>query len=241
MADKKSPEQGETRKELEALLDKLDEESLQFLKQQAEILIYSGELEEARKKAAEAARNINRVQKQRRRDSRTDAEAAQDAETGKAGSDERTGCAGRRGARPARAAGQHHPQKRDLVPHHRDRHAGLFQPAGDARAHAHSARRGRCRRRGEAAAPLARAGEKRLSQRHRHRARGRPAACRAVVGDRVDLQSRLIERRQPSPFAEDPEAGPDQGCDPVAAGGRISYDGDNFFEPGPSMSNGVVA
>ncbi len=88
MADKKLPEQGETRKELEALLDKLDEESLQFLKQQAEILIYSGELEEARKKAAEAARNINRVQKQRRRDSRTDAEAAKDAETGKAGSDE---------------------------------------------------------------------------------------------------------------------------------------------------------
>ena len=64
MADKKLPEQGETRKELEALLDKLDEESLQFLKQQADILIYSGELEEARKKAA------------------------QDAETGKAGSDE---------------------------------------------------------------------------------------------------------------------------------------------------------
>jgi len=42
MADKKLPEQGETRKELEALLDKLDEESLQFLKQQADILIYSG-------------------------------------------------------------------------------------------------------------------------------------------------------------------------------------------------------
>ncbi|MFP4567129.1 MAG: hypothetical protein ACLFNX_11565 [Spirochaetaceae bacterium] len=75
MAENAASDGDDTRAELEALLDRLDEESLQFLKQQAEILIYSSELEEARRKAAEAARNINRVQKQRRRDSRTDAEA----------------------------------------------------------------------------------------------------------------------------------------------------------------------
>ncbi|MFP4232396.1 MAG: hypothetical protein ACLFRR_11175 [Spirochaetaceae bacterium] len=43
--------------EIAALLDKLDEESLRFLKQQAEVLLYSGELAAARKKAAEAAHN----------------------------------------------------------------------------------------------------------------------------------------------------------------------------------------
>lgn len=53
----------DTRAELDALLDRLGEESLLFLKQQAEILLYSSELEEARRKAAEAARNLKEVQR----------------------------------------------------------------------------------------------------------------------------------------------------------------------------------
>jgi hypothetical protein len=63
----------ETRAELEALLEKLGEESLLFLKQQAEILLYSSELEEARRKAAEAARNLKHVQRSPRAED-TDAE-----------------------------------------------------------------------------------------------------------------------------------------------------------------------
>ncbi|NBF41317.1 MAG: hypothetical protein GVY14_12970 [Spirochaetes bacterium] len=100
MAEKPASDEDDTRTELEALLDKLDEESLQFLKQQAEILIYSSELEEARRKAVEAARNINRVQKQRRRASRTDAES--EPPTGEAAPEES-------GASETEQAGRHEP------------------------------------------------------------------------------------------------------------------------------------
>jgi len=48
------------RAEIEELLDRLDEESLRFLKRQAEIIIYTGELSEARRKAADAARTLTR-------------------------------------------------------------------------------------------------------------------------------------------------------------------------------------
>ncbi|NBC30120.1 MAG: hypothetical protein GVY29_09050 [Spirochaetes bacterium] len=57
MARKKSPEQGDTRAEIEAILEKLSEDSLRFLKQQAEILLYNSELAEARRKIAEVARD----------------------------------------------------------------------------------------------------------------------------------------------------------------------------------------
>ena len=53
---KKSSEQGDTRAELEAILDKLGEESLRFLKQQAEILHHNSELADARRKIIEAAK-----------------------------------------------------------------------------------------------------------------------------------------------------------------------------------------
>ncbi|MFO7782181.1 MAG: hypothetical protein R6W94_11200 [Spirochaetia bacterium] len=56
MARKKSSEQGDTRAELEAILDKLGEESLRFLKQQAEILHHNSKLADARRKIIEAAK-----------------------------------------------------------------------------------------------------------------------------------------------------------------------------------------
>jgi hypothetical protein len=87
MAENGEPEGADARAELDALLDKLDEESLQFLKQQAEILIYSGELEEARRKAAEAARNINRVQKQRRRSAGATGEPGAGDDAGEGGTE----------------------------------------------------------------------------------------------------------------------------------------------------------
>jgi hypothetical protein len=84
MAEEQPAEGEDVRGELESLLDRLDDASLRFLKQQAEILIYSSELEEARRKAAEAARNLKRP----RRGARGDA-AADDGDA--AGVDSQTG------------------------------------------------------------------------------------------------------------------------------------------------------